>query len=367
LRPEEDPLHDFPDRAIRKLLSDPRNLRELLMEVVPDLSARFDFERVEPVDRSFLMDDWRRRESDLLFRIPFQESDAERPALVCVLIEHQSAPDPRMPLRMLLYAALYWEREWKAWEERHPAREPLRLSPVLPVVFHTGGEPWRRNRELSELIGGPEAVRGFAPRWRPLFWDLADRSPEELLASEGEWMRALAVVRAEREESQTFRAVFAEALRRLEALSERETVRWHDLLWFVLSWALRRRPGRERSELVQSAQSSHADASHRTEVQKMSETIELTWEQEMLARVDREVARRVDREVARRVDREVAREVAIAEIRARRDDLRLLLEDRFGELPGELIRRIEQTDDVERLRNGIRRVSRMSDLSDLQL
>ena len=51
----------------------------------------------------------RRREADLFFRIPFASGDAERPALVCVLVEHQSGPDARMPLRTLLYAVLYWE------------------------------------------------------------------------------------------------------------------------------------------------------------------------------------------------------------------------------------------------------------------
>ena len=32
---DEPLLHDFPDRAIRKLLEDPRNLRDLLRAVVP--------------------------------------------------------------------------------------------------------------------------------------------------------------------------------------------------------------------------------------------------------------------------------------------------------------------------------------------
>jgi hypothetical protein len=58
---DEPPLHDFPDRAIRRLLEDPHNLRELIADLLPDAVARFDFEHVEPVDRTFLLDDWRRR------------------------------------------------------------------------------------------------------------------------------------------------------------------------------------------------------------------------------------------------------------------------------------------------------------------
>src|SRR5437867_9989153 len=122
---ENPPLHDFPDRAIRRLLEDPRNLRELLTEIVPELAARLDFEAVEKVDRSFLMEDWRRREADLFLRIPFRTDEAQPPVLVCVLVEHQSGPDPRMPLRVLLYGVLYWEREWKAWEDNHPPGKPL--------------------------------------------------------------------------------------------------------------------------------------------------------------------------------------------------------------------------------------------------
>lgn len=54
-------LHDFPDRAIRRLLEDPRNLREVIVDLLPDLADRFDFEHVEQVRRDFLLEDWRGR------------------------------------------------------------------------------------------------------------------------------------------------------------------------------------------------------------------------------------------------------------------------------------------------------------------
>jgi hypothetical protein len=77
----EDPehLHDFPDRAVRRLLHDPSNLRELIAALLPDLVERFDFSQIEVVERSFLLDDWRGRESDLLFRLPFRSSPGAPP------------------------------------------------------------------------------------------------------------------------------------------------------------------------------------------------------------------------------------------------------------------------------------------------
>jgi hypothetical protein len=214
------------------------------------------------------------------------------------------------------------------------------LTPVLPIVFHTGGQPWGSHREFADLLAAPEPMQAYVPGWQPLFWDLAERTPQELLDAAGEWIQALAVVRAERGEVEEFRAVFTEVLRRLEGLREQETVRWHALVGFVLSWAVRRRPGRERSQLWEAARDSQAAAAHREEMRTLSETIEQTWEQELLA------------EGQLREDREILRE---------------LLEDRFGTLPEALARRIEQTQDATRLRQCIRQVSHLRELADLDL
>jgi hypothetical protein len=194
---------------------------------------------------------------------------------------------------------------------------------------------------LAELIGGPEFLQLFAPRWQPLFWDLAERSADELVKAAGEWLAVLAVVRAEREDAETFRTVFSEVLRRLEALSQQEPVRWHDLLWFVLSWGLLRRPAAERDPLLIAAQSSQTDALRQDEVRRMSETITRTWEQELLARGEA---------------RGEARGRAEGQLAAAREILRLQLEDRFGPLPEELVQRIERADDLERLRAALQQV-----------
>src|SRR4029078_2389570 len=101
----------------------PATPRDLLMARAPQFAADLDFERAELVEPEFLLDDWRRRKADLLFRIPFATKapgDQQQSALVCLLLEHHSAADQQAPLRTLLYAVLYWEQEWKSWEESHP-------------------------------------------------------------------------------------------------------------------------------------------------------------------------------------------------------------------------------------------------------
>ena len=80
----------------------------------------------------------------------------------------------------------------------------------------------------------------------------------------------------------------------------------------------------------------------------MSEAIAQTWEQELVARG-------------------AALGEARGELRARREDLRALLEERFGPLPQGLAERIEATDDLERLRGALRQVLHVQSPDELDL
>jgi predicted transposase YdaD len=153
-----------------------------------------------------------------------------------------------------------------------------------------------------------------------------------------------------------FRDVFAAVLRRLEALSESERMRWHDLLWFVLSWALRRRPGEEREGLLETARSSQMELKHREEVAQLSETVVETWEQELLARG----------EARGRAEGE-ARGRAEGEAQGLRESVQLLLEEKFGPLPEALVAEIGAMEDTERLRRVVRQVVHLNSLDELAL
>jgi hypothetical protein len=338
------PLHDFPDRALRRLLEHRHNLRDLLRLNAPDLAEHFDFERAELLDRSFLLENWRGREADLLFRIPFHAGDGEEPVLVCVLLEHQSKPDPRMPLRMLLYAVLYWERQWKEWENKHEHGETLHLSPVLPIVFHTGSQRWSGKRSMADLISGPDLLRPFMPVWNVLFWDLAERTPQELLAAAGEFVQALAVVRVGDSDRETFQQVYADVVTRLEPLGALDKIRWSDLLYFLLSWGVQRRPKSDFGGLRDLAVTSQSDVTRRKEIDAMSQTLEKSWAQEKFEEGE-----------------------LYGALKATRASLRLFLENQFGPLPKELLQRIESVSDLERLQNAVRSALTIERLDQLQL
>src|SRR5262249_41017449 len=158
----------------------------------------------------------------LPFEVPYRLGSEELWALVYVLIEHQSAEDPAMPLRLLYGVVLYWERQWRAWEQHTAPKPALRLNPVLPLVLDPGAGPWQNNRTLDDLLGEPAEFHGWVPQWAPLFWELGQQSADELLQSGEAWQQALAVLRAQGEVATVFEHIYVEALRHLEALAAQD-------------------------------------------------------------------------------------------------------------------------------------------------
>jgi predicted transposase YdaD len=350
MTPSSEPPRHLPDRIIRESLRHPASLREFLQHAVPDLAAGFDCQRARLIDREFPLEDWRRREADLPFEIPYRTAAGEQPALVCVLIEHQSDTDPLMPLRMLYFAVAYWDRQWKAWAESARPRPPLRLSPVLPIVLYTGPTSWGSNRTMTDLLADPEVFRPFAPSWQPLFWNLAERTPQELLQTGVPWMHMLAVVRAELADVPEFQTVLTEAAQHLAALRGQEEVRRQDLMRIILTYACWRRPAAEREALV--AAVMQAIPTRQEEIRHMVQTIAESWIEEGRAKGRAEGR---------------AEGLAAGELNAYRDVLPHLLTLKFGPLPETVLQRIGACADVERLKAALERVATMQSLDELDL
>jgi hypothetical protein len=329
---------DLPDRILRHSLQHPANLRDFLRAVVPQLADGFVCEQARLLDREFFLDDWRRREADLPFEIPYRTGVEELLALVYVLIEHQSDTDTFIPLRMLYSTVVYWDRQWREWEALPRPRPLFRLRPVLPLVLYTGPNAWGSNRALSDLLGEPVAFHPFAPDWRLLFWNLSDQTPEGMLRSGAEWLKSLSVARAEKNDQSAFHAVAREALERLQALQGQDIVRWSELIRIVLAYVLYRRPADERQALLEMATAVCQPLP--PEGTNMVKTIADSLIEEGEAR---------------------------GALRTARAILRALLENRFGSLPEAIVQQIDAATDPARLQAAILLVSQVEKVEDLPL
>jgi hypothetical protein len=270
---DDDAQRDFTDRALCQLLAKAENLREFLAAAVPQLAVGFDFDRMRPASQEFLVGNWRRRTPDLLVEIPFRTGSEERWAVVCVLLEHQTKSDWQAPLKSFEYAALYWEWQWRVWERAASPRPEFVLTPILPIILHTGPRPWGSARAIRELLGPPEVFHAFAPDWQPVFWELAAHSTEELLNSKAAFLQALTILKADAAELADAERLFTEIFQRLDPLHETGRVRWRDLLGFLLGWAQNRRPSAERREWHDLATGLHHESNRRREIENMGKTI----------------------------------------------------------------------------------------------
>jgi len=243
-------IREFSDRSTLWLLEDPANLRDLLRILEPGVADCLEFDRAQRVNRSFIQADLRKRESDLIFRIPVRlDDEAESDVWVYILLEHQSAPDRELPLRLLRYMTQLWDLQRREWNDRNlPISERL-LSPVVPLVLYTGTQGWSRPLRLADLLAGPEALLRFAPDWETLRLNLHETTPELLTGVNTAIGWALEVMRTERAPPELLRQTLAEAFHGLEALTEEQAGQWFRVVWYFLLLIFHRREPSECTEL----------------------------------------------------------------------------------------------------------------------
>jgi hypothetical protein len=177
------------DRAYRAMFERTILLRSLLEEYGPEgWTEGLDFERAHQVQAKHGLPDFEQRESDMLWRVP--RTDGAVGAYVVLMLEFQSSNDRWMALRLMMYAALLWQRA--VHEDGLGARD--KLPPVLGLVTYRGEARWTAPLSLSELIDLPPGHPLWA--WQPqMRYHLVDerrevaRRPMEQDGLTGMWFR----------------------------------------------------------------------------------------------------------------------------------------------------------------------------------
>ena len=155
-------VHQPHDRLFRAVFSDASEAAGLLQNALPDpLRHRFDWTTLSRREGTFIDEELRASEADLLYQI--QHLETGEPMSVYVLLEHQSSPERLMRLRLLRYCCRIWEADLRSDPDRHG------LRPIIPVVFYQGSRGWAYSTEFADLF--PEAVRAWP--WVPRFAHVA--------------------------------------------------------------------------------------------------------------------------------------------------------------------------------------------------
>ncbi|MEZ4466270.1 MAG: Rpn family recombination-promoting nuclease/putative transposase [bacterium] len=175
------------DALFKRTFSDPAHaVGELRTILPPALCARLEFDGLRVESGSFVDDELSQRHADLLYTVPWRDGGE---ALVYLLFEHQSTPEPLMPFRLLRYMLRIWER-WLATRS-----EARRLPLLIPAVLYHGAEAWTTPLAFEDLIDLPpgldEPLRPFVPHFRCVLDDLSGVTDAELRARSASAMARL--------------------------------------------------------------------------------------------------------------------------------------------------------------------------------
>ena len=201
------------DNAYKNLFSHPQAVSDLLRGFVDeDWVAWLDFDTLEKVSGSYVSDDLRDREDDIIWRIRMRADESAAAGYasqgewlyVYLLLEFQSNNDPYMAVRILTYIGLLYQDLIKSGQVRSTSANPAsaavrsaRLPAVFPLVLYNGERPWSAARDIEQLIeNSPPSLMAYRPRLRYFVLD-EGRVPEHKL--QGQADNAIAsVLRLER-------------------------------------------------------------------------------------------------------------------------------------------------------------------------
>ncbi len=162
------------DHSYKLLFSHPEMIKDLLTGFVKEEWVKqCDFSSLEKVSGSYISDDLRGREDDLIWRIRWGEDWI----YVYLLLKFQSTTDPFMAVRILSYLALLYQDLIRS----EKLNSGDKLPPVLPIVLYNGQFRWRAPVSLDSLIHPPpKGLEQYRPAVRYLLLDKGSFDHETL-------------------------------------------------------------------------------------------------------------------------------------------------------------------------------------------
>lgn len=214
------PIEHFPDRSTRWLLEDKENVRGLLEIVADHLVSHLDFNQLVHVNRSFIPDNLRAQESDLVYTVPFRGKSETQELLIYILIEHQSTVDTTMGFRMLFYMTQIWDFQRRGWESNNIPKSQWNFRPIIPIVFYTGEQKWQTPVSLTARMDLPDVLYEFIPKFGVLFLSVKDADAADLTRNNHPLGWLLTVLQKEQSGKEEMCTALIEAVAHINTLDE---------------------------------------------------------------------------------------------------------------------------------------------------
>ena len=149
-------MHHIHDKGYKRLFRNRTIFRQLLETFVRQPWVKdLDFNQCETIDKSFVSDEYKDTESDLIYKVKLKGNDI----YIVILLEFQSSVDRFMALRVLAYITDFY------LDYVHSQKRIRRLPPVFPIVLYNGKKRWTAPTNLADLIAHHDILGPFALRF----------------------------------------------------------------------------------------------------------------------------------------------------------------------------------------------------------
>lgn len=143
------------DKRYKRLFSNPLIVEELMNCFVDiDFVNELDYSTLELQEKSFINEEHKHSEADMIWKINFQGNDV----FIYLLIEFQSKVDKYMALRFGSYIFDFYK-----WLSKR--KDINDLPAVFPILIYNGDERWTAKDNIKDLIIGsipPEYIPNFS-------------------------------------------------------------------------------------------------------------------------------------------------------------------------------------------------------------
>ena len=323
-------IEHFPDRSARWLFQDKENVRGLLEIVAGELVELIDFTQLSQINRSFIPDNLREQESDLVFSGPLRGESETDELLIYILIEHQSTVDLTMGFRVLFYMVQIWDSQRREWESNNVPKSQWRFRPILPIVFYTGSQRWNTPLTLNAMMDLPDVLSRFVPAFDTLFLGVKETDEARLTQTDHPVGWLLTVLQKEDANKTAISSALSEALSHINVLGDDHTQQRQRSILYLLLLILHRRPVEEHEELRRLVGQHIEQASDREEVEVMAQTM-------------------AEHLIERGIERGIEQGIEQGETRAKQEAVLKLLRFRFDSVPESVTHQITRIQSLSRL------------------
>lgn len=160
------------DAAYKLFFSNQTLFRQLLETFVAQpWVAELDFSRCQKLEKSFVSQQYRQLESDLVYQVQLRDSTA----YICILLEFQSTVQHFMAIRVANYVTNFYMNLLAT------DKKIRQLPPVFPIVLYNGRHRWTAPENTKLLLAQPERFGKFALDFSYFKIDINELSEQQLL------------------------------------------------------------------------------------------------------------------------------------------------------------------------------------------